>query len=401
MSEIPELGKTSGLKEHWGLDPAVRFLNHGSFGAAPTCVLEAQSAWRARLERQPVAFMARELEGHLDLALGGLGEFIGADPEDLAFLPNATHGLNTVLRSLSFAPDDEVLATSHGYNAARTAATYVCERAGARLVEVPLPFPLESPAQVVAAVEAGFNERTKLLLIDHITSPSGLVLPIEELVALAKARGVEVLVDGAHAPGMVPLNLDALGADYYTGNCHKWLCTPKGSAFLHVRRDRQPKIRPLAISHGANDPRTDRSRFRLEFGWTGSADPSAYLCVPRAIEFLGGLFPGGWTDLYAHNRALALHAREQMAEALGTTAPAPDSMIGNLGAVLLPPLQRTLAPGQADPLQVWLREEHRIEIPVFTFPGGRVVRIAAQAYVSRDEVQALVGALAAWRAEQA
>lgn len=392
---------SEALSAHWDLDPAVRFLNHGSFGAAPRCVLEEQAAWRARLEAQPVAFMARELEGHLDAALGALGEFIGADPADLAFLPNATHGLNTVLRSQHFDPGDEVLATSHGYNAARTAATFVCERAGASLVEVPVPFPLDSPDQVLAAVEAGFTERTKLLLIDHITSPSGLVFPIEGLVALAKERGVEVLVDGAHAPGMVPLDLDALGADYYTGNCHKWLCTPKGSAFLHVRRDRQAKIRPLAISHGANDPRTDRSRFQLEFGWTGSADPSAYLCVPKAIEFLGGLFPGGWSDLYAHNRALALSARAEMSAALETEPPAPESMIANLGAVLLPGLEAPLAPGQADPLQVWLREEHRVEIPVFTFPGGRVIRIAAQAYVPRDWVSALAEALRAWRAARA
>jgi len=395
------MNATAAVKAHWGLDPEVRFLNHGSFGAAPTCILEAQAAWRERLERQPVKFMARELEDLLDTALAGLGAFVGANPQDLAFQPNATHGLNTVLRSLTFAPGDEILATSHGYNAARTAATYVCERAGARLVEVPLPFPLSGPEEVLAAVEAGFNERTRLLLIDHVTSPSGLVLPIEGLVALAKARGVEVLVDGAHAPGMLPLDLDALGADYYTGNCHKWLCTPKGSAFLHVRRDRQAKIRPLAISHGANDPRTDRSRFRLEFGWTGSADPSAYLCVPRAIEFLGALFPGGWTELYAHNRALALHARQEMCAALETVAPAPESMIANLGAVLLPDLESPLAPGQADPLQVWLRDVHQIEIPVFTFPGGRVIRIAAQVYVSRAEVAALAAALRAWRTQQA
>lgn len=391
----------SERKALWGLDPEVRFLNHGSFGAAPRCVLEVQTEWRERLERQPVRFMARELEGHLDEALVSLGAFLGAKPEDLAFLPNATHGLNTVLRSLEFAPGDEVLATSHGYNAARTAATYACERAGARLVEVPVPFPLAGPQEVLDAVRAGFNERTRLLLVDHITSPSGLVFPIAELVALARERGVEVLVDGAHAPGMVPLDLDTLGADYYTGNCHKWLCTPKGSAFLHVRRDRQAKIRPLAISHGANDPRQDRSRFRLEFGWTGSADPSAYLSVPRALEFLGGLFPGGWDELYAHNRALALHAREAMCQALETEAPAPEAMIANLGAVLLPSLNEPLAPGQADPLQVWLREEHQIEIPVFSFPGGRVIRIAAQAYVSRAEVAALAAALATWRAQGA
>ena len=390
----------SELRDHWCLDPQVRFLNHGSFGATPRAVLEEQQAWRLRLEQQPVEFMARELEGLLDAARSALGEFLGADSDDLAFLPNATHGLNTVLRSLELAPGDEILSTNHGYNAARTAATFVCERAKARLVEVEVPFPLSGPEAVCEAVAEGFSDRTRLLLIDHVTSPSGLVFPIEDLVALARERGVEVLVDGAHAPGMLPLDLDALGADYYTGNCHKWLCSPKGAAFLHVRRDRQAKIRPLAISHGANDERRDRSRFRLEFDWTGSADPSAYLCVPGAIHFLGELLPGGWDALYQHNRALALHARREMAAALEVELPAPDSMIGNLAAVALP-RRGPLAPGESDPLQVWLREVHRVEIPVFSFPGGRVIRLAAQAYVTRDEIDALAGALRVWRAEQA
>ncbi|MBL4847242.1 MAG: aminotransferase class V-fold PLP-dependent enzyme [Planctomycetes bacterium] len=389
----------STLRDLWSLDPQVRFLNHGSFGAAPRVVLEEQQAWRVRLERQPVKFMAREAEGLLDAARGVLGEFVGADSCDLAFLPNATHGLNTILRSLKFSPGDEILTTSHGYNAARTAATFACDRARARVVEVTIPFPISGPEAVCEAVAAGFSERTRLLLIDHITSPSGLVFPIAELVALAHERGIEVLVDGAHAPGMIPLDLSALNADYYTGNCHKWLCSPKGAAFLHVRRDRQAKIRPLAISHGANDESKGRSRFRLEFDWTGSADPSSYLCVPGAIHFLGELFTGGWDALYAHNRALALSARKQMADALEVEVPAPDSMIGNLAAVTLP-RRSPLGPRESDPLQVWLREVHRIEIPVVSFPGGRVIRMAAQAYVIPDEVDALAGALRVWRAEQ-
>ena len=386
------------LRDQWSLDPEVRFLNHGSFGATPRVVLEAQSAWREQLEAQPVRFMARELEGHLDAARACLGPFLGADPDDLAFLPNATHGLNTVLRSLRLEPGDEILTTSHGYNAARTAATFVCERAGATLVEAPLPWPIASPGQAVEAVLAGFSPRTRLLLIDHVTSPSGLLLPVAELIEAAAARGVETLVDGAHAPGMFALDLDALGAAYYTGNCHKWLCAPKGAAFLHVRRDLQAGVRPLAISHGANDPRRDRSRFRLEFDWTGSADPSAYLCVPRCIEFLRDLSPGGLPAHYARIHALALRGRDLLCEALEVEAPAPDAMLGALAAVPLPPGE-PLPPGAADPLQVWLREAHRFEVPVVRFPGGRAIRIATQAYVSEEELVALAGALRAWRSE--
>lgn len=384
------------LRARWDLDPEVVFLNHGSFGATPRVVLAAQSAWRARLEAQPVRFLAREIEGHLDAARSSLADFVGAAADDLAFLPNATHGLNTVLRSLRLEPGDEILATSHGYNAARTAATFVCERAGARLVEVPLPWPIAGPEQVLAALEAGFSPRTRLVLIDHVTSPSGLVLPVAEVIAAAAARGVDVLVDGAHAPGMFPLDLEALGAAYYTGNCHKWLCAPKGAAFLHVRRDRQEGVRPLAISHGANDPRTDRSRFRLEFDWTGSADPTPYLCVPDCIEFLRDLGPGGLAGHYARIHALTLRGRDLLCAALEVPPPAPDAMLGALATVPLPDAE-PLAPRAADPLQVWLREAHSIEVPVVRFPGGRAIRIATQAYVSEQELVSLVDALRAWR----
>ncbi len=386
----------AALRSHWTLDPEVRFLNHGSFGACPQVVLEEQSRLRARLERQPVQFMARDLEGLLDAARVPLAELVRADPDDLAFVPNATHGFNTVLRSLSFAPGDEILATSHGYNAARTAATFAAERAGASLVEAPVPFPLASADEVVAALEAAFTPATRLLLIDHITSPTGLVLPLERLIPLAKERGVDVLVDGAHAPGMVEIDLarlSELGATYYTGNCHKWLCSPKGAAFLWVHPERQGQIRPLAISHGANDPRQSRSRFRLELDWTGSADPTAYLCVPAAIEFLQSLFPSGWEGLREHNRELALAARRLLCEALDVAPPAPEDMIGNLGAVILPGEPPELAPGTPEPLQTALREQAGVEVPVFRFAGERVLRISAQAYNDLSEYQHLAEVL--------
>jgi len=386
----------SSLRDRWTLEPDLRFLNHGSFGACPTVVLEEQARLRARLERQPVQFMARDLEGLLDEARVPLAELVGADADDLAFVPNATHGFNTVLRSLSFAPGDEILATSHGYNAARTAATFAAERAGATLVEAPVPFPLASADEVVAALEAAFTPATRLLLIDHITSPTGLVLPLERLLPLAKERSVDVLVDGAHAPGMVEIDLARLaelGATYYTGSCHKWLCSPKGAAFLWVRPDRQDRIRPLAISHGANDRRTDRSRFRLELDWTGSDDPTAYLCVPAAIEFLAGLFPDGWEGLRTHNRGLALEGRRLLCEALEVEAPAPEDMIANLGAVILPSEPPQLAPGAPEPLQAALLAQEGVEVPVLHFAGQRVLRISAQAYNDLAEYQHLASAL--------
>jgi isopenicillin-N epimerase len=381
----------------WALDPAVTFLNHGSYGACPTEILRRQAALRAELESEPVRFLGRELEGRLDAARAALGTFVGADPDDLAFISNATGGVNAVLRSLALAAGDEVLTTDHAYAACRNTLDYVADRAGARVVVAPVPFPLAAPEQVVDAVLARATPRTRLALVDHITSPTGLILPIARIVAELAARGVETLVDGAHAPGMVPLDLRALGAAYYSANCHKWLCTPKGSAFLWVRRDRQADVHPLTISHGAKGERAGRSRFRLEFDWTGTQDPTAWLVVPAAIEYLGGLVAGGWPALMARNRALALEARRRLCAAAGTPPACPDEMIGSLASVILPdgvaggPAGR----GVPEPLQARLFEAHRIEVPIMRWPAPprRLLRISAQLYNRPEQFVRLADAL--------
>lgn len=380
----------------WTLDPGIVFLNHGSFGACPKPVLEAQSELRARMERQPLQFLARDLEGLLDEAREDLAQFVGADADDLAFVPNATAGVNTVVRSLQFEPGDELLTTNHAYNACANALR-LHEPRGVKVVVAQVPWPVRGPQQVADAVLAAVTPRTRLVLLDHVTSPTGLVFPVGEIVRALNGRGIDTLVDGAHAPGMLPLNLRDLGAAYYTGNCHKWMCTPKGSALLHVRRDKQGSIRPLGISHGANAQRTDRSRFRLEFDWGGTDDPTPYLCIPAALKFFAEVLPGGFPEVMKHNHALAVRGQKILCDALGVPDPAPEEMLGSLAAVPLPDGGPDGAAGHGNwhPLQKALYEKHRIEVPIMIFPSApkKLVRVAAQIYNDEAQIQRLAAAL--------
>jgi isopenicillin-N epimerase len=385
------------VASRWSLDPAVTFLNHGSFGACPTEVLEAQHHLRARLERQPVRFFVRDLEGLLDAARGALAAFVGADAADLAFVPNATTGVNAVVRSLDFAPHDELLTTSHAYNACRNTLAHVASRARSRIVVADVPFPIASAEHVVENILAAVTPRTRLALIDHVTSPTGLIFPIARIVSELASRGVDTLVDAAHAPGMLPLDLRSLAPAYYTANCHKWICAPKGAAFLYVRRDKQTGIHPTTISHGANSERTDRCRFQLEFDWTGTDDPTAYLTVPEAIRFMGALLPGGWPELMEQNHRLALAARATLCDALDIPPPSPDEMVGSLATVPLPdgdpePTRSSLG---IDPLEDALLEQHGIQVPVITWPAAprRLLRVSAQAYNTPSQYARLAEAL--------
>lgn len=390
----------SELAHHWTLDPSVTFLNHGSFGATPLPVLEAQSAWRARMEREPVDFFTRDLEPALDEARAVLAAFVGADPDDLALVTNATTGINIVARSLRLEPGDEIVVTDHTYNAARNALEVVAVAAGARLVTAVIGFPaIDDPLEAILRT---VTRRTRLLLLDHVTSPTALVLPARDIVAAMAERGIDTLVDGAHAPGMLPLDLESLGAAYYTANCHKWLCAPKGSGFLHVRRDRRDAVRPLVISHGANSLRADRDRFRLEHDWTGTFDPSAWLAVPAAMEFGDRLLPGGWPALMSRGHSLALHGRDRLCSVLGALPPVPDDMLGSMVAVPLPEQGTDPRDLASDPLSRAFREAG-IQVvitcwpqrPASGEPWHRVIRLSAAPYTDEGDLNRLAAVLAA------
>lgn len=394
----PSRPAPSAFAHHWALDPKTVFLNHGSFGAAPRAVLKRQSELRAELERDPVAFFIRRHEPLLDEARRRLAAFVGADPGALALVPNATTGVSTVLHALPLERGDEVVVTDHEYNACRNAADRIARRCGARVVVAPLPFPLAGEDEVLAAIEAALTPRTKLVMVDHITSPTGIILPVDALAARLADRGVPLLVDGAHAPGMIPLALDRLGATYYTGNCHKWLCTPKGAGFLYAATGVREHLRPLVTSHGANSPRTDRSRYQLEFDWTGTHDATAYYCIPAAIDFMAGLLPGGWDTVREHNHRLTVEGRALLCEALGLAAACPETMIGSLGAVILSrelPIPGDDGAPYQDPLEKILYERYRITVPVIPWPHPplRLLRISGQMYNSREQYEYLAAAL--------
>ena len=394
----------------WALDPAVVFLNHGSFGACPRAVLAAQADFRAELEANPVAFLGRTLEGRLDHARARLGAFLGADPGDLALVPNATAGVASVLRSLRFAPGDELVTTDHEYNAALNMARFAAARDGARVVVARVPLPTAGPDQVAERVLAAVGPRTRLVLVSHVTSPTALVFPVELLVATLEGRGIPVLVDGAHGPGMLPLDLSRLGASFYAGNLHKWVCAPKGAAFLYVRRDRQATIRPLAISHGANDPRPERSTFRKEFDWTGTADPTPFLAVPAAIDAVGGMVAGGWAAVMTRNAAIAAVARRGLSAAAGLPVLAPETMLGSMAAIELPPDRGFAVRGSTDPdpLQARLLDTAAVEVPLHSWPRDpvpgerrrRLLRVSAHLHNDAGEYEHLAQALRLLLAEE-
>ena len=406
------MARRSPFADHWPLDPAITFLNHGSFGACPKAVLAAQRAWQDRMEREPVRWFAEDLGPAQVEARRRVGSFLNADPDDLAFVANATTGANTVLRSLHFQPGDRILAADHEYNAILNAAAFVAARDGATLDVAALPFPVDGPEAIIEGVLDAVRPRTRLVVLSAITSPTAVVMPIVDLVHALTDRGIEVLVDGAHAPGQVSVDiaaLEAAGVSYWTGNAHKWLCAPKGSAILWVRRDRQPDIRPLVISHGANAQRADRSRFRLEFDWQGTDDWSAPLSIPAAIDTMAGWLPDGWREIMARNHALAIGGRDLVCDRLGLEPATPDGMVGAMVAIPLPVdagPSESHSPLDSDPIQVALMERHRIQVPIGPWPSawtpgrdgsapsGRLLRLSAQLYNTLTDYELLAEGLA-------
>lgn len=369
------------LRRRFLLESGIAFLNHGSFGATPRRVLAAAERWRRRMEANPDRFLREVLPGALRDAAARLSGFLKVGEKDLVFVENATAGVNAVLRSLQLRPGDEILATTHGYNAVRQAIRYVCSRTGARLVEAPILLPVVDRDSLFSSIEQKINRRTRLLVLDHIASPSGLIFPVKRLAALARARGVKVLVDGAHAPGQLELDISSLGADWYTGNCHKWLFAPKGCGFLWARRSAQRGLHPLAISHGYG------KGLAAEFDWPGTRDFSAWLAVVDAIDFFRELNP---SHLRGYSHRLVTQAANRIAEAWDTQVDGPAGLHGSMMAARLPDSLQRSGPTR---LMSEILARHGTITAVMAIGGELWARLSAQAYNVPEEYERLADAV--------
>jgi isopenicillin-N epimerase len=373
------------VADYFLLRKDVAFFNHGSFGACPRPVFETYQRWQRELESQPVDFLGRRLHELLPEARSRLAEYVGTTAENLVFVPNVTHGVNAVTRSLNLQPGDEVLATSHEYGATQQAWRYTCQKRGAHYIVQPIALPVDNAQTVVDQLWAGVTERTRLILVSHITSSTALILPIEEICRRARAAGILTLVDGAHAPGQVDLALDTLAADFYAGNCHKWLCSPKGAGFLYVRPELQPTIEPLIVGWAWGNEQPDSTPFIDYFQWSGTDDPAAYLSVPAAIAFQR---EHDWPQVRAACHQLAGQARAQIQALTGLPHICPDSERWwmQMFTVPLPP---------CDPLQVKQRlwEEHLVEVPIFEREDQVFIRVSVQAYNRPSDVDRLLEGL--------
>jgi isopenicillin-N epimerase len=364
----------SELRREYLLDPEIAFLNHGSFGACAGPVFERYQTWQRELETEPVDFFARRLPGLLDDARSTLAVYLGCQPADLAFVQNATAAVNLAARALDLRPGDEVLATDLEYGACDLAWEWVCRRTEARYVRAPILRPLHDPSELADALFDAASERTRALFVSHVTSTTGLVLPVGEIIGRARALGLVTIVDGAHAPSQVPLHLDRLGADYYAGNLHKWLGAPKGAGFLHVRPEHQDRVDGAIVSWGYVKGATFAERIERQ----GTRDPAAWLAVPEAILFQA---ERDWDGVLERCRGLAREARRDLCELLGTDPLAPDAMVEQMAAVRL---RRA-----ADDLSERLFARHRVEIPV----EDGLLRLSVAAYTTREEVDRLLAAL--------
>ena len=372
-------------KELFLLDPNVVFLNHGSFGATPRPVFEKYQWWQRELERQPVEFLGRRFTDLMHHAREALAAYVHTDADNLVYVPNATTGLNIVARSLHLNPGDEILTTDHEYGALDRTWRFLCRQTGAVYLPQPIPLPVTTAEDFIERVWAGATPRTRVLFLSHITSPTALTFPIQALCRRARDAGIISVIDGAHTVGQIPLDMEALGADFYSSNLHKWLCCPKGSAFLYARPEMQKMLEPLVVSWGYQAEKPSASRFVDEQEWTGTRDIAAYLTTSEAIQFYEKY---RWEDVRLQCHALVQQARERITALTQLPPLSPDSASWYMQMVTL-----ALPPCDPAQLKAQLYDEFHIEVPVIQWQNKLYIRVSIQAYNTQDDVDRLLQAL--------
>ncbi len=384
-------------ESHWNHNKNTVFLNHGSFGSCPVKILDKQNQIKIETEHDPVKALTEDFETAINQNKAALSTFTGCNANDLVLIKNTTMGVNTLLHSLSFEEGDEILTHSHAYGACLNVLKYYAERNKCKLIIADIPFPIADEDEISRPILNAVTVKTKLVLLDHVTSATGIIFPVEKLTRLLEAKGIEVLIDGAHAPGMIDLNISSIGASYYTGNCHKWICSPRGSALLHVRKDKQHKIRPLQISHYHDVHEGTDRHWSAQFIWPGTDDYSSYFLIRDSIAYMENIL-GSWEALRKNNRDLCLEARKIICEKLGIEIPTPEHLIGHLASI--PVKNNPETPSRffnmVVPLKKRLMEEYKIQVPVFYFHNKNpklLLRISTQAYNSREQYEYLAASM--------
>lgn len=372
------------------LRPDMTFINHGSFGACPAPVFATYQHWQRELQLQPVEFLGRRIRDLLADAREPLAHYVGAPADALVFVPNTTHGINIIARSLALQPGDEVLGTNHEYGAVARTMRFICDLRRATFVTQPIALPVTSEDAFIEQLWQGVTSRTRVLVVSHITSPTALIFPVAEVCRRARAQGIITIIDGAHAPGQLDLNIEAIGADYYVGNCHKWLCSAVGAGFLYARPERQELLQPLVVSWGWESDDPGLSPFQDYFEWTGTQDPAAYLSVSAAVAFQQ---EHDWPSVRAACHHLLAEARDRIGALTGLPQISPDGAAwwGQMCALPLP-IESAEA---AKTLKQALWERYMIEVPIVAWEGRHFVRVSIQAYNSPQDVDRLVDALGA------
>ena len=373
----------SNLKHQFMLDPNVTFLNHGSFGACTKPIYEDLLKWQKIMEKEPVKFFEDTLYDALKASRRALGNYVGCSPDDLVYFPNPTTAINAVARSLKLKPGEEVLSTNHIYGALNRSWKYICAEKKARFIKVDIPFPIQSKEEFLDCFFNAVTDQTKVIFLSHITSMTAMKFPVEEVIQFSKEKKILTIIDGAHVPGHISLNIKKLDADIYTGSCHKWMCTPKGISFLYVRKEIQENVHPLVISWGWESENPGPSKFLDWHEWQGTRDMSAFLTVPSAVKFLE---EHNWLEVAKKCRGQVVHTRNQFLDLLNISSPCPDSWLGQMASIPLPI-------DDVDIFKKELLETYQIQVPVFQWEGNTYLRYSIQAYNSKSDLEKLLYAV--------